>query len=432
MKILIGLKGPGLSDLVHTGVTVSSSSALTVQAPSESFKVSPKQILSAHSSGTNVVFTEVTKQVSKTYPSGARIKASSGQFTVSLVGTGGKQIHSGTYQGELIVESKDGGVVVLLESELEKYVQGVLRSEIPAAYNVEAMKAQAVLARSYALRPRIDHSVEGFNVCDSFLCCQAFNGIDPGLTDDQRLAISSTQGRVLTYQGKPALALFSASAGGHTEDYCNCFSNLKTNKFPDDPIPYLKGVPEGSLPSGFPSEAALRKLWNLSAPATADAWSPSFKWKLTFNADQLESHMHHVIEGLTTDPQFRPFINAPKSGKFGHIQSFAVTRRGVSGVAMDLEIKTSAGSWIVQKELTIRSVFANPELKLKRLRSGRIFFDEQQDRLGLLSGLTVYGLGFGHGVGLQQTGAQGLALKGMNYEHILQHYYPGAEIGTVT
>lgn len=430
MKILVGLKGPGLTELLHGGVQISSKHNLVIHAQAGSVAAPEGVSLSARAIGKNIVFNSSgSKNFSKTVPSEARISADS-QLIVVLT-TNNKQLHSGKYQGEVVLRANQDRLMVLLQSDLETYVQGVLRSEIPSAYHVEAMKAQAILARSYALHPRIDHSVDGFNVCDSFLCCQAFNGIDPLLTSSQRQAILATSGQILTYQGRPALALFSASAGGHTEDYSNCFSNLKTNQFPDNPVPYLKGIPEGKLPSDFPRESGMRALWSAPDPDTVDAWSPSFKWKVQFTADTLEAHMHHVIDNLLKDKQFAPFIAPPPGEKFGHIQQLTVNKRGVSGVAMELTIKTSAGDWIVKKELAIRSVFGNPDLKLKRLRSGRVFFDQQHDKLGLLASLTVSGLGFGHGVGLQQTGAQGLALRGVSCEKMLERYYPGATIASI-
>lgn len=325
-----------------------------------------------------------------------------------------------------------GGVLYLvLISDLEDYVKGVLQSEIPASYKLAAMQAQAVLARTYGLNPRLSHEKDGFNVCDSFLCCQAFVGVDAKLTGNQLKAIQLTQSEILTYQGKPALALFSANAGGHTENYENCFSDPLTNKFPDDPIPYLAGVAEGELPPGFPSEAAMRALHKATRVNTDDSWSPSFKWTAIFPADALEAHMHHVIEELAKESQFAAFIVPPQSGVFGHIEKFEVSKRGVAGTAMELKIHTSKGIWVVRKELTIRSVFGNPELKVKRLRSARMFFDFVRDKNGLLTRVTIGGLGTGHGVGLQQNGAQGLALAGKNYKEILRHYYGAAEVRRV-
>lgn len=336
-----------------------------------------------------------------------------------------------TYRGELHIKPYGNSIRLLLHTNLDDYVSGVLQSEVPSFYKLEAMKAQAVVARTYGLHPRLPHE-DGANVCDSYLHCQAFYGVTP-LNAMQQKAITSTAGEIVQYHGKPALAMFSACAGGHTENYEDAFSDPLTNAFPPPAIPYLAGVAEGGdLPSGYPDERAMRKLYAEAHPDCVDAWSAShWKWRVVLTADQLEGHMHHIVEELRKDPQFAPFIKPAPSGKFGHIKSFEVTRRGAAGTAMDMRVQTSEGNWTISKELTIRSAFANSELKLKRLRSARMFFDHEYDKLGLLSKLTVSGFGSGHGVGMQQVGAQGWAQRGWDYLKICGHYFPGCVVARV-
>lgn len=332
---------------------------------------------------------------------------------------------------ELEIFAVNGQVHVNLVCLLEDYLKGVLFGEIPASYHIEAIKAQTVTARTYALNPRIDHSADYCNVCDSFLCCQCFEGIPKRLSQSYEKAIDSTANQILVYQNKPILALFSSCAGGHTENYENCFSDPKTNAFPPSPIPYLKGVEEGHLPfwsTGLGSEDAVKSLFFADHPDTCDAWSPNFRWTVTLSSSELEGQMHHVIETLMADLNFAPWIIPPKGTTFGHIHSFKVAQRGVAGTAISLEINTSAGVWCVKKELIIRKTFHNSEASLRLLKSARFFIEHQYDSLGLLKTITVHGLGSGHGVGLQQTGAQGLATRGKNYQAILSHYFTGAQI----
>lgn len=435
MQIRVGLKTGDLLELDHSKISLSSSDVLIVKAQAAGTRLlslSANSKVDVTASGSSIILKdgggahkfsgslliEALKPISIINISSAATARSSAK-------------PSSHYRGQLQVTAKGNAVRLVLLTDLEQYVQGVLQSEVPSYFKLEAMKAQAVLARTYGLRPRLPHGPDGFDVCDSFLHCQAFYGVR-SLTGMQRQAITSTKNQLLMYEGKPALAMFSACAGGHTENYENAFSDPITNAFPPPAIPYLKGVPEGSLPAEYPTEAGLRALYAMQKPKTDDSWSPThFKWRVTLSADALEAHMHHIIEQLRKDPQFAPFIKSPKSGKFGHIKSFAIGKRGVAGTAIDLTIHTSEGDWIISKELTIRSAFENPEAKLKRLRSARMFFDQTNDSLGLLSKLTISGFGSGHGVGLQQIGAQGLAEQGKSYKEILEHYYHGATVGTI-
>lgn len=425
MKIQVAIKGPGLNSLLHEDLFFRCDSGLACQSSkgqliSTQLKVQAKdgQIL-AETSG---------KAAQNLGPSLKLISKNKSPISVSF--------HPGRglnhrYLGELVLKAWGSRLSIILECDLEVYVAGVLRSEVPASFALEAMRAQAVLARTYGLNPRLSHEPDGADVCDSYLCCQAFNGIDDKLSSTQRLAIKSTSGCILSWQGNPALALFSACAGGHTEDYANCFSDPKTNRFPDLEIPYLKAVAESAKPFSCHEEKDLRKLYFHRNPPTYDDWSPSFSWTLKLRADQIEAHMHHVIATMQKDPSQAAFIEGPPGNNFSQVKSFEVGKRGASGQAMELIISTRKGDWLVKKELVIRSVFANPELKLKRLRSAKVFFEQSYDKLGLLKDLTIFGLGNGHGVGLQQVGAQGQALKGLKAEQILAHYYPGCNMKRV-
>lgn len=433
MKIRVGLTTGDLVQMRHQSLGLRSHSGLdAIMSGVAVRKFEPNREITI-SSHAGVL---VIKDQESEFKSGQALRIRSQRPSESLVfsstGTSKSVAKSSTpYQGTLHIVAIGNAMRVVLETDLESYVQGVLQSEVPSYFNIEAMKAQAVLARTYGLRPRLPHTDDDCNVCDSFLHCQAFYGVR-SLTALQKVAITSTKGEVLLFGGKPALALFSACAGGHTESYQNCFSDPITNEFPPAPLSYLTGVAEGKLPRAYPSEAGLRQLFAEPSPDTVDAWSKtSFRWTAKFGANALEAHMHHVIEKLQDEAQFGPFIKAPASGKFGHIQRFEIPNRGVAGTAIRLLVHTSTGTWSIEKELTIRSIFENSELKVKRLKSARIFFDESQDSLGLLKSVVVHGFGSGHGVGLQQVGAHGWALKGLTYRQIIAHYYKGTEIGTL-
>ncbi|CAN5364907.1 hypothetical protein BH11CYA1_BH11CYA1_19100 [soil metagenome] len=357
---------------------------------------------------------------------------SKGAITIaSIKRAGGTGLHP-SYLGEIRVANLGGKLRVSLRVGLDQYLRGVLTAEMPASYHFEALKCQALAARTYALKPRLPHDLDNANVCDSYMCCQYFAGL--GQIDERiERAVVATAGQVLTYQGQPLLALFSSNAGGHTENYENCFSDPVTNEFPPAPLPYLAGRPEGKFSVAAGSEEFLRYLYEATAvhhdtQISMDSWTPKFHWQVKLPANALESQMHHVIEKLAAAKDTAPFVIPPSSAKFGHILGLEVLKRGVSGVAIDMQIKTSTGNWRIKKELVIRKAFANSEIKLARLNSARVFFAHDFDSLKLLKTLTVYGLGFGHGVGLQQTGAQGFAKAGYDYKKILGHYFPGSNI----
>jgi stage II sporulation protein D len=435
MQIRVGLTTNDLTKLTHKTVTVSSTDGLTCRPHDSTFS----------EKGARGQTLTVTAKANVLQVSGLSLPPLKNGQSIDIRSLGSSQLvvdnlkraHGAAnpaphYIGTIEIKPAGDSVRIILVTDMENYVKGVLQSEIPASYHPEAIKAQAVAARTYALRPRIDHTSDFANVCDSFLCCQYFAGVQT-ISANHAQAIVDTAGQILTDQGKPILALFSSNGGSCTENYENCFSDPVTQEFPPPPLPYLKSESEKEFAENRQSltEDDLRSIWNNPAFLSADSWSPHFRWHVVMPASALEAHMHHEIEVLRADPSMTPFIVPPQSGKFGHIKSFKVTERGRSGTAIELLIDTSTGVWSVKKELVIRSLFKNSELKLARLKSAKLFFDFKRDSLGLLSVVTVHGLGWGHGVGMQQTGAQGWAKKGKTYKQILAHYFQGSEISQV-
>lgn len=343
-------------------------------------------------------------------------------FTVSSINRSGAPA---VYKGSLVIFSRlqKDSLRIALVLDLDEYLKGVLQSEIPASYHVEAIKSQAVAARTYGLNPRVNHANDFIHVCDSYSCCQYFLGLDESSSPRHDQAIHETAGLVLTYNGEPALTLFSSNAGGHTEYFENCFSDPVTKQFPPKPLPYLRGVPETTEKVPIFDESLLRRLHAGAPPHTVDAWSPHFKWQVDLSAEEIECDIHATVQKLLADPERAPFVVAPPSGEFGLVDSFDVVSRGPSGCAIDLVVKTSDGNWLFKKELVIRDLFGVATKKLARLKSARLFFDHSRDSSKRLTGVTINGLGWGHGVGLQQTGAQGWARSGRDYRWILDHYF---------
>ena len=441
MQIWIGLTNKELTSLDHRSVTIKSRSGqlrlldkpggalihsfdgpITVYVFDGKLKISDKGRPFVGLSSESTIF----------------IAAQSEPILVAdLCRAGGQDSVDAAYLGTLRIAVRSQDKLGLsLFCPIETYMRGVLESEMPASYHPEALKCQAVAARTYALNPRIDHGPDKVSVCDSYLCCQYFSGlnkhIDPRIED----AIQKTSLKILTYQQKPILALFSACAGGVTEDFQNCFSDPISNAFPPAPIAYLKSVFEWQFAQDPPlsHEALIRYLYNRDAEDktfSADAWNAKFRFKHVFTANQLEGQMHFQIEKLRRIKDNAPFIVAPPSNAFGLIKKFEPIKRSAAGTLIELGIHTSKGTWIIKKELVIRSVFANPQARIKRLPSAKIFFEHRMDLNGLLAELSVMGTGSGHGVGLQQIGAHGHAKNGLKYEAILRHYYPGAILSSL-
>ena len=146
------------------------------------------------------------------------------------------EVGGARYRGalELRVDA-DGRVLPINIVSMEQYLRGVVPAEMsPTAFpQLEALKAQAVAARTYAHKNRGQYARQGYDICESARC-QVYRGADAEheLTDR---AIRETAGEIIVYEGEPVNALYTSTCGGHTEDVENVFSG--------DPVPYLRGVP---------------------------------------------------------------------------------------------------------------------------------------------------------------------------------------------
>lgn len=149
------------------------------------------------------------------------------------------------YKGSLALVMHKGRMIVVNTLPFEEYLKGVVPVEMPASWNIEAVKAQTIAARTYAIRT-IDPSKDTFDIC-SDTSCQVYLGFDHE-SPNSNLAIAQTRGMVATHSGKFIDAVFHSTSGGHTENSENVFSSAR---------PYLKGVPS-------PDEESAKTNWFVS------------------------------------------------------------------------------------------------------------------------------------------------------------------------
>lgn len=192
-------------------------------------------------------------------------------LSVTPAGGGSVRVQGKRYRGRMLVYVNDRGLLNLInELPVEEYLRGVVPSEMgPIQYNqVEALKAQAVAARTYTLRNLGEFSREGYDICATPRC-QVYRGMEVEHSLSDR-AVSETAGQVLLFGGRLADTLYSSTCGGHTED--------APVVFPLKQEPYLQGVPcmeagfariEGTLPPGVPFPAGLTQ--SLLPPASGSA-----------------------------------------------------------------------------------------------------------------------------------------------------------------
>jgi len=319
------------------------------------------------------------------------------------------------------VPGKEGKLSLVNILPLEDYLKGVVPNELPPSFGMEALKAQAIAARNYAIRPRVKKYPQ-FDLCDS-VQSQVYFGINTEAPESNK-AIEDTRGLVALYNGDVILALYSSAAGGYTENFENAFSEPGGGNFPAHPLPYLKGIPDLKSTPVLNNEKAARHFYTKKPPGF-DVNSRYYRWTREWTGEELRKVLNSTLHNYRSCD-----LISPKFGDttdIGKIKSVNVISRGVSGKIIALSVKTSKGEWIIKKELIIRRIFKKNG---KALPSANMVFNNYTDKNGYLIKLQAFGGGFGHGVGMSQYGASYMAKSGYTFDQILQHYYKGIAIGT--
>lgn len=261
------------------------------------------------------------------------------------------------------------------EIELDIYLLGVVCSEMPASFEEEALKAQAVVARTYTIYKIANQSKhENADICDDSKCCQAWISKEERLSkwnEKEREnnwakienAVNSTKGKIITYEGNPINAFFHSNSGGITD--------TATAVWGGSNYPYLQAVQTSG----------------------EDAYT-QYSSEIIVSKEEFISKIKEYHNDFTIDFNSENQIEILEYTEGERIKNIKIGNLNLSGVE-------------------IRNIFGLKSAKFEIVVEDKVKF-------------TV--IGYGHGVGMSQTGADSMAKQGSNYEQIIKHYYTGVEI----
>lgn len=309
-----------------------------------------------------------------------------------------------TYSDTIWVRWGFGDALECIEHiNLEKLLVGIVPSEISASAPTGALQAQAIAARGEMLSKKgVRHFLEGFDFCAE-QHCQVYKGILPSY-DKMTAQIRPTLGRVLLDSKNKILdAVYGANCGGHTS------ANHKI--WTSQPNEHLQGVSD-CIATGYKfdlrKEQAVQEFIN-NPPA---CWcgnkkaegSGKFRWRTNISAQD--------------------FTQIENELNIGKITAIDTLERDVSGRIVSLEIEGTEGTKRILKELPIRRLLGVKGV----LKSSCFVARWQKNSRGYIVSGVLNGAGWGHGVGMCQTGAQAQALEGWSYAKILAHYFPKSKL----
>jgi stage II sporulation protein D len=295
------------------------------------------------------------------------------------------RVRNNPYRGVILVQQgARGGLTLVNRLDMESYLLGVVPKELGRVTPdiIEAARAQAVAARTYAVRYLGRRSAQGFDVYAT-VEDQVYGGVT-GETELISGAVLSTVGEVLTYQGTPIVAYYHSTCAGRTAAIDEVWN--------ERPIPYLVSVTDVNRATG----------------EAFDRSSSRFTWTERWTGPELVATLNRTL------------ADSLGGRRITRVREMRVLERTPSGRVRAMVIDTDAGRVTVGKDRVRWILVPN--------RGGILNSSKFDVRMTPDGGVVIEGGGWGHGIGMCQVGAMGRARAGQDYRTILQAYYPGTEI----
>ena len=354
------------------------------------------------------------------------------------------------YRGTIEVKKVGNGYEIVNEVGIEEYVANVIPSEMPISYGLEALKVQAVSARTYAVASIGGKKYEKYDAdLDDTTSSQVYNNQSPNNLAYQ--AASETSGEVVVYNNKLLSSKFFATSCGYTANSGEVWAS--GDKFPSYTPPYLASAKQYSdeeIEFDMTKEEEAKKFLELMPEDIEgfDEESAWFRWNVELSKQSLSDRVNNGTKIITSR---YPHLVKVKEGEewvgktidtVGIVEDIKVLERGEGGIIMTIEITGDENSIRVDTEYLIRYIISGGQdvgisvVRMNGKESGRMsllpsafFYPEiSYDEHNKLESVIIYGGGFGHGVGMSQDGVLGMIKEGHDYKEILEHYYEGVEV----
>lgn len=406
-------------------ITISSNSGFAVFSKEdknhELFEIPTDKILVSGSSNEIDIFDINNNYITSIPGDGSSIIGSMGRDSIVQVG-------SNKYRDYITFLTKGNEIYIINHIEMENYLYGVVPKEIPASSPIEALKAQAIVARSFALSGINKHKSEGYNLCDK-VDCQVYGAYDNEHPSTNQ-AVDETRGMKVYYNGAIASTYFHSTSGGYTEDSSKVWSAA---------LPYLVAV-EDSFSSNSPNSSwtvsmSQKEVYDKLMAAginVGEVLDMEILSKSEANRVQQLKIKGTNGETVITGAQLRTMLGstALKSTWF-NIDTTGSSSNSTSKVyAID-------GSSMYPTTISLNNAYildAGSRVQVSRSSVSRAIGSGRTNSIGggtLASSPKTFvfnGKGYGHGVGMSQYGAIEMARLGYNYYDIITHYFKGVEV----
>lgn len=320
-----------------------------------------------------------------------KVKIQNGETNKLTIGNFERAYGNPSYYGEMEIYVHDNGLVIINELPLETYLKGVVPSEMPSSYHAEALKVQAICARSYAYNQMQTISYPDYDAhMNDSVAYQVYNNSEEADTTNK--AILATAGEKLGFEDKVVTTYFFSTSSGYTTDVRAWGTQLSSNNA------YLEGVEVAGHDGDYEKEL------------------PWYRWNIEVESDTLE----RILE-----------LNL--SEKIGKLSKVEIMEQGTGDVVLEIKIIGSDNSVTVEGENAIRRAFGSDLYSITKndgtnttgmeLLPSAFFTIEKSGDM-----YSINGGGLGHGIGMSQNGANEMAKTGMDYLEILNTFYQNTDI----
>ncbi|MEJ5306112.1 MAG: SpoIID/LytB domain-containing protein [Ignavibacteria bacterium] len=343
------------------------------------------------------------------------------------------------FEGSFLIINKNGKLTLINELDIERYLQSVISSEMNSESPLEYLKAHSIVSRSWLLaqlnsnkNDKLENKFhisddekivwydksahEDFDVCADDHC-QRYQGLTRVRSNTALDAVRETYGIVLTYNDEICDTRYSKSCGGITEEFQNVWQDIY--------YPYLKSVYDSeNQDKPFPqTEKEFEEFIKSNTEAYCNTNDEDLLKRVLNNFDLMTKDFFRwkiEIKQLA----LKTLLEIKLGIDFGEIKNLIPLERGKSGRIKKLKIVGTKKEFTIGKELEIRRALSEKHL----YSSAFVVEPVYKEGNDIPCKFILYGAGWGHGVGFCQIGGAVMASKGKNFEEILKHYFPGAEL----
>jgi len=356
------------------------------------------------------------------------------------------------YRGVIEIAREPNGFTIVNEIGMEEYLYVVLPSEMPTGFGVEALKVQAVTARSFAFNQFFTNRFARYGAqIDDTTASQVYNNIPEN--DVSMQAVRETAGMVLAFGNSVVSANFFSTSAGVTANSGEVWAGGR-RVFPTTTPRYLSSVRQyrNAYFGDLSVEANARDFFMNTYVESFDSEFSWFRWNVTYTAEELAAAINaNLLTRYNANPnlittQVGDIFRSVPTETIGQLIDIEVIERGQGGNIMRMKITGTEATIIVATEFNVR--FLMPPMQhieggepvVLNLHNGTAvnnrallpsaFFviEQASNEDGTLAAVTFYGGGNGHGVGMSQNGVMGMINEGYDYRQILQHFYPGTMV----